>query len=661
MSDAFSYKRGMRLPNRIITLAGNGLSNLDTVDPGSLNFVYRTSGFTGERKVIAAAISESAAMKIEVDFASIDTSVVAKYQWQVEATIGGLPLAWPESGFYTFSITDTIANGPGPYPVPERDVTYITPVAIGVSVDNYDPVDATSGASFIDVDVIRLATNAGGSTLTGLEAHGDDHAVIIENIGPGALTLKHDATSTVANRFLLPSLTDSVLPVGAGIGLIYDPVSLRWRATSFTALAGTAGTGTVGPGTSGKLLKFTGMTTTGDSSINDDGTKVQLPTLLQLNQLQMEPHITPTALSAGRTEDWNPTGLQTAGRIQVTTNTAGSELGGIVAPTDSTSKEGRVLFLLNGGDGTAVRGSGPLKIIHNSSGTALGNHIVTPDCTDLEVPTFGGCVLVYTVDHWFAFAVGLSGRQNRATIGDIWLPPGTPSALSSGNNNNYSPTGWTDKSLWLISGPAGAVITGLNYFGTEVANDPYRNSLYHAGMVRILVNTNAPGTAIRVTTEDANSSVNNRISSPHGDFEIPGRQACIFVYDYAATRWRAIVGNGSFSKLSLTSQSLVTLSAGNNNDFNPAGWAAVGHWRLQGGGGAAVLTGMLAQERGAVRTLAAFDPLTIKNLDANSSAGNRFYLPAAYQASGLPLLAGDCATFRYDDETAVWMCIGLGK
>lgn len=106
-TDAFSYKRGMRLPARIITLTGNGVTTLAALDSNSIKFVYRKKGVV-ERKLIAATISDAAAMKIEVDFGTIDTATIAQYQWHVEAAIGGLVMAFPELGFYTFSVTDTI-------------------------------------------------------------------------------------------------------------------------------------------------------------------------------------------------------------------------------------------------------------------------------------------------------------------------------------------------------------------------------------------------------------------------------------------------------------------------------------------------------------------------------------------------------------------------
>lgn len=106
-TDAFSYKRGARLPVRIVTLAGNGLSDLSSLDVGSILFVYRTIG-VDERKTITATIFDSPTMKIRVDFGAIDSATLGKYQWHIEAQVGGLTMCFPEKGFYSFSITDQI-------------------------------------------------------------------------------------------------------------------------------------------------------------------------------------------------------------------------------------------------------------------------------------------------------------------------------------------------------------------------------------------------------------------------------------------------------------------------------------------------------------------------------------------------------------------------
>ena len=107
MADAFSFKRTARLPIRVITLAGNGLSNLDGIDPGSVKFVYRQAGVE-ERKEIAGTVQDSAAMKVAIPFGAIDVATEGKYQWQIEVTVGGLTMCFPEKGFYTFAVTDNI-------------------------------------------------------------------------------------------------------------------------------------------------------------------------------------------------------------------------------------------------------------------------------------------------------------------------------------------------------------------------------------------------------------------------------------------------------------------------------------------------------------------------------------------------------------------------
>lgn len=103
--DSFSFKRGARLPARIVQLAGNGLTSLDGISGAT--FVYRKIGIS-ERKTIAANVHDSAAMQVSVAFGAIDVATEGKYQWQIEVDIGGLVMSFPEKGFYTFSITDNI-------------------------------------------------------------------------------------------------------------------------------------------------------------------------------------------------------------------------------------------------------------------------------------------------------------------------------------------------------------------------------------------------------------------------------------------------------------------------------------------------------------------------------------------------------------------------
>lgn len=537
--------------------------------------------------------------------------------------------------------------------------TSITPSALAAgSTHNYDPVDATTGESFSVVDVIRQATSASDSILTGLTATLGGDFIIIENLGTGLLTLAHEsASSTAANRFTLPGAVSLPVPAGGAQMLTYDEATSRWRVTTSAPASSVSGVGT---GTTNTLSKFTSSTAVGNSQITDDGTTVVIPGRATVGQLQLTPFVL-GVLPAGTTEDWDPgAGWETTSNVHVQTDSAGSTLGGLLAPSTASTKEGRIVVLLNHGDGNASRGASPLILKHRSSGSILANRFCMPDLTDLELPYTGGALLAYDGQQWFCIATSNGGRSLRETIGDLWFKASFPAALSTGNNNDYEPTGWADYTLWQVTANTGAIITGLKYFGQSLQNEPYMNGNYQSGIVRIISNRNGAGTPIRVLSESTASSVANRISSASGDFEIPGGQTCIFVYDFSSARWRVATGLGSFSKLSLPNQTLATLGAGNNNNWNPTGFSSCGHWRVLVGA-ASVLTGMVAQETGAIRTLAAFGSFTIKSQDANSTAANQFYLPAAYQAGGLALAAGDTATFRYDGETAAWMCIGLGK
>ena len=104
-------------------------------------------------------------------------------------------------------------------------VNELTPPQITADQNDYGP-DGYSGAN-----CWRLSTDALRS-LTGLQGGVADRVVVLENIGTNSLTLKHETTSTTANRFTLPDATDQVLVPSAAAILRYDSQSLRWRLLS---------------------------------------------------------------------------------------------------------------------------------------------------------------------------------------------------------------------------------------------------------------------------------------------------------------------------------------------------------------------------------------------------------------------------------------------
>lgn len=102
-----------------------------------------------------------------------------------------------------------------------------TPAALAPSTNNYALPNTTS--------VARQATDAGGSTVTGLVAQTDGFVFFVENLGPSTLTLIHEsASSTAANRFNLSSNSNVTLQIGDTLGVIYDIASARWRELSST-------------------------------------------------------------------------------------------------------------------------------------------------------------------------------------------------------------------------------------------------------------------------------------------------------------------------------------------------------------------------------------------------------------------------------------------
>lgn len=102
----------------------------------------------------------------------------------------------------------------------------ITPavLAAGATAD-YAPTGLATAA------VIRQATDATGSSLSGLTGGAAGRLICLINIGAaGSLTLTHDdAGSAAANRFSLVAGASLVLAIGGSVLLWYDDVSSRWR------------------------------------------------------------------------------------------------------------------------------------------------------------------------------------------------------------------------------------------------------------------------------------------------------------------------------------------------------------------------------------------------------------------------------------------------
>lgn len=89
-----------------------------------------------------------------------------------------------------------------------------------------------------------LKINATGNfDLTGLANPVSGRQIIIYNTGASTVTLKHDATSTAANRFYLPGATDLAIAQYSGVIVEYAPTITRWVVVgmSVSSSGGSAG------------------------------------------------------------------------------------------------------------------------------------------------------------------------------------------------------------------------------------------------------------------------------------------------------------------------------------------------------------------------------------------------------------------------------------
>lgn len=98
----------------------------------------------------------------------------------------------------------------------------ISPAQIVANTDDWNPSGlATAG-------FIRLSTDA-SRNLTGIVAPTTARLLWLCNIGAQNLVLKHDVTSTAANRFYCPGSADFTLNANDSVRIVYDLTSTRWR------------------------------------------------------------------------------------------------------------------------------------------------------------------------------------------------------------------------------------------------------------------------------------------------------------------------------------------------------------------------------------------------------------------------------------------------
>jgi hypothetical protein len=119
--------------------------------------------------------------------------------------------------YWDFGIGATIVTRP------------ITLPQITANKDDWNLADGNGVSALSENNqIVRLQSDA-ARNITGILAFGDGYSVILQNFGAFNIVLKHDVTSTAANRFYCPGSVDYTLTPNSMVTIIYDGTSSRWR------------------------------------------------------------------------------------------------------------------------------------------------------------------------------------------------------------------------------------------------------------------------------------------------------------------------------------------------------------------------------------------------------------------------------------------------
>jgi hypothetical protein len=352
-------------------------------------------------------------------------------------------------------------------------------------------------------------------------------------------------------------------------------------------------------------------------------------TSVQLQELRIDPELTPAALAAGATDDYNPAGFASYTLLRVTPDVTGSSLTGLQALND-----GDVRIIENIGI------AGNLTLKQDDAASVAANRFMLPGGTDAVLPRGAAAILIYdaTDSRWRAAA--FAGALAASAFQDFLLTPaGAPAALAAGATNDYNPAGLSTTARWRLStNAAGSQLTGLVATPT--------------GSLRWLENI---GTGVlTLLHENAGSTAANRFTCPNGEPVIvqPGGAAALF-YDAVTSRY--LVGATAGTQAVGTAVISPAAITGAQNDYSPASLAIANTIR-QDLTGAANLTGLATGAQNRIVTIFNVSTvqartLTLNHENAGSAAANRFSLP-----NGLDWIIpiGGCGTFWYDITSSRW-------
>lgn len=296
-------------------IAGSSLSGLGAASDGDVRFFENlgpgTLTFENENTNSTAANRITCPGSVDITL-SIYGAAILVYdgttsRWKIDAIAG---LSTASSTFQEIALTPAAS-----------------PAALAAGTTNdYNPTGFSTSSR------LRQATNVAGSAISGFVAQNSGDIRIVQNLGPGTLTLlNEDAGSTATNRITCPGGVSQIVPAGGAFFLIYDATTSRWVSIAID-------------GGGAPIVNTLLVNTT----LTSDGLAVIYQSRFG-GYFARNSATSPAALAAGNTNNYDiSAAMLGANRIRQATNVANSVVTGMVP----IGVNGAEWLLINLGPGT---------------------------------------------------------------------------------------------------------------------------------------------------------------------------------------------------------------------------------------------------------------------------------------------------------------------
>lgn len=269
----------------------------------------------------------------------------------------------------------------------------LSPAQITSNQNDYNPNGWTSGGAPYGASIVRLDTDA-SRDITGWAGGVSGRIVIRSNVGSNPIVLKHDVTSTAANRYTLAGAADLTINAGESWMEYYDGTSSRWRVLGRFSTGG--GGSSVGINTEVQLSDGAGGFVAGGITMAS------------------------STLTLGLSTDSSTSKL-------ITTDGSGNPPSIDIRPKTATASNGASMTV----EGGAASGAFQAGSVFITGGAASGSAIAAG-----TVIVRGGSASVSGLAGGLTAILGGNAGSGNANGGDVQINGGTPSG--SGNRGNVA-------------------------------------------------------------------------------------------------------------------------------------------------------------------------------------------------------------------------------